>query len=268
MDGKRAGILSQWRRRADAIARRFPATRSPMEPAGPMTRLRDRLYDAPPFTGLELSDVEPDLTGWGSTHGVFRAAIERLRPSLIVEVGTWKGGSAIHMAGLCREFGIDAEIVCVDTWLGAPIAWTTEPALKPSLQLKGGYPQLYYTFARNVIDAGVEDLVTPLPSPSEGGHTILKHFGAKADLVYIDADHDYAPAKRDMERYLELLGPDGVMIGDDFGCFPGVTQAAKEIAEEHDLFALKQREKIVLSRTEIAERLGLKSDGWYERVAA
>lgn len=231
-------------------------------------RVRDRLHDTPPFAGLDLSGVEPDLTGWGSTHPVFRTAIEYVRPSLVIEVGTWKGGSAIHMAGLMRELGIDGEIVCVDTWLGAPIAWTSEPELKPSLKLRGGYPQFYYTFARNVLDAGVEDVVTPLPAPSEGGHTILKFLGVEAGLIYIDADHDYAPAKRDFERYLELLAPDGVMIGDDFGCFPGVTQAAKELAEEHNLFAVKQREKIVLSRIEIAVRLGLRSDDWYHRVAA
>jgi predicted O-methyltransferase YrrM len=234
-----------------------------------MTRVRDRLFDAPPFEGLRLDDVEPDLTGWGSTHPVFRSVFERLRPRLVVEVGTWKGGSAIHMAGLMREFGIDGgEIVCVDTWLGAPIAWTTEPELKPSLKLRGGYPQLYYTFARNVLDAGAEDVITPLPAPSEGGHTILKHFGVEADLVYVDADHDYAPAKRDFERYFELLAPDGVLIGDDFGCFPGVTEAAKEFADERNLFAVKQREKIVLSRAEIADRLGLAGDGHYERLAA
>ncbi len=235
-----------------------------------MTRVRDLLHDSPPFAGIDLSRVEPDLTGWGSTHPVFRATIERLRPTLVIEVGTWKGGSAIHMGKLCQEFGIDGEVVCVDTWLGAPIAWTADdaPELKASLKLAGGYPTLFHTFARNVVDAGLQDIITPLPAPSEGGYTVLKHFGVSADLIYIDADHDYAPAKRDFERYLELLSPAGVMIGDDFGCWPGVTQAATEFAEEHNLFAVKQREKVVLSRVEIAERLGLQSDGYYDRVAA
>ncbi|WP_281353090.1 class I SAM-dependent methyltransferase [Aureimonas leprariae] len=95
----------------------------------------------------------------------------------------------------------------------------------------------------------------------------MRLLGAKADLIHIDADHHYAPAKRGMERYLELLAPDGVMICDDLGRFPGVTEAAKEIAEEHNLFAIKQREKIVLSRLEIAERMGLTSDGRHDRVA-
>lgn len=229
--------------------------------------LRDRLHPTPPFA-IDLDHVEPDLTGWGSTHPVFAAAIRALRPALIIEVGTWKGGSAIHMGRVMREEGIAGEIVCVDTWLGAPIAWTTQPDLKPSLRLHGGYPSLFYTFARNVVDAGLADTITPLPASSDGGHTVLKHFGARAGLIYIDADHDYGPAKRDFEHYLELLAPDGIMIGDDFGCFEGVTRAGKEFAEERDLFAVKLREKIVFSRRPITERLGLEGDGYYERIAA
>lgn len=230
--------------------------------------LRDVLHGGDPFAGLDLSGVEPDLTGWGSTHPVFEAVLTALRPSRVIEVGTWKGGSAIHMAGILKALGVpEPEIVCVDTWLGAPIAWTTEPTLKPSLRLRGGYPQLYYTFARNVADAGHQDVITPLPASSDGARTILAHHGATADVIYVDADHDYEPCKRDLLGYLDLLSPDGVLIGDDFGCFPGVTRAAKEVADERDLFAVKQREKIVLSRIEIRERIGLASDGHYERAA-
>lgn len=233
-----------------------------------MTAVRTQLHGADPYAGLDLSEVPPDLTGWGSDHPVFRAALAHYRPRLVIEVGSWKGGSAIHMARTMKELGIDGEIVCVDTWLGAPIAWTTEPGLKPSLRLKGGYPRLYETFARNVIDAGVDDIVTPLPAASDGGFTILKHLGAVADVVYIDADHDYAPVKRDLENYLQLLSPHGVLIGDDFGCFPGVTQAATEFADAHDLFAVKMREKIVCSRIDVAAVLGLEGDGYYTRAGA
>lgn len=233
-----------------------------------MASISELLHDGSPFAGLDLSAVPSDLTGWGSTHPVFAAAINHYRPKVIIEVGSWKGGSAIHMANTLRDAGIDGEIVCVDTWLGAPIAWTTEPGLKPSLRLTGGYPQLYYTFARNVTDAGLGSFITPLPASSDGGFTILKHFGIRADVIYIDADHDYAAVKRDLENYFELLTPAGMLIGDDFGCFPGVTLAVKEFAEAHDLYAVKMREKIALSRIDIASVVGLQSDGYYERARA
>lgn len=230
-------------------------------------RIRDQLYGGDPFASLDVCMIEPDLSGWGSTHPVFEILMRKLRPARIFEVGTWKGGSAIHMATLMRALGVDGEIVCIDTWLGAPIAWTSEPDLKNSLRLRGGYPQLYYTFARNVSDAGVDDIITPLPAASDGAFRILDYYGARADLIYIDGDHDYAPCKRDFENFFQLLNQDGVLIGDDFGCFPGVTRAAQEVAERYDLYAIKQREKIVMSRQDIGSTLGLVSDGYYERHA-
>ena len=60
----------------------------------------------------------------GSDHSVFRRALSEIRPSLIVEVGSWKGASAIHMADLARELDLAAEIVCIDTWLGNWQHWT------------------------------------------------------------------------------------------------------------------------------------------------
>lgn len=233
-----------------------------------MTKVRDHLHGGAPLIGADVADVSPDLTGWGSTHPIFRTAIAHYRPKLVIEVGSWKGGSAIHMAGVMKELGIDGEIVCVDTWLGAPIAWTREPELKVSLNLSDGYPQLYRTFARNVVDAGVADIVTPLPASSDGGFAVLRHFGVSADVIYIDADHEYDAVRRDLKNYVTLLSPRGVLIGDDFGCWPGVTQAAKEFADAHNLYAVKQREKIALSRIDIAAALGLDSDGYYERRAA
>ena len=44
--------------------------------------------------------------------------IADVKPKLIVEVGTWKGASAIYMAKICRKLELNTEIVCIDTWLG------------------------------------------------------------------------------------------------------------------------------------------------------
>ena len=233
-----------------------------------MGKLREELFDGDPFADADLADVPPDLTGWGSTHPMFEAVLGALKPARVIEVGSWKGGSAIHMAQTLRALGVDAEVVCVDTWLGAPIAWTSEPHLKASLRLRNGYPRLYETFLRNVLDAGVADMITPLPASSDGGYRVLKHFDVVADVIYIDADHEYDAVRRDLAHYFELLSPDGVLIGDDFGCWPGVTRAVEEFAEAHDLYAVKQREKIALSRAELERRIPLSSDGHYERIGA
>ncbi|MGF1553289.1 MAG: class I SAM-dependent methyltransferase [Paracoccaceae bacterium] len=233
-----------------------------------MAKVREHLFGGDPFAGADPSGVAPDLTGWGSTHPMFEPVLAHYRPRLVIEVGTWKGGSAIHMARVLRRLGVEAEIVCVDTWLGAPIAWTTETHLKPQLKLSGGYPRLYDTFLRNVLDAGVADTITPLPASSDGGFRVLEHFGVRAEVIYIDADHDYHAVKRDLENYWRLLAPGGTLIGDDFGCWPGVTRAVREFAEERDLYAVKSREKIALSTVDLRREIGLDGDGLYDRAPA
>src|SRR5262245_9381175 len=86
-------------------------------------RLRDWLFEADPYAEFVHDPALVDMQGWGSDKPIFRTAIEAVRPRTIIELGSWKGLSAIHMAGLCRELGLDTEIVCVDTWLGSPENW-------------------------------------------------------------------------------------------------------------------------------------------------
>ena len=50
------------------------------------------------------------------------------------------------------------------------------------------------------------------------------------DLVYIDAAHEEDPAFRDYALYWDLLAPDGVLLGDDYLAWEGVTRAADRFA--------------------------------------
>ena len=78
----------------------------------------------------------------------FRELVLQARPKLIVEVGTWKGASAIRLAEEVESAGLAAQILCIDTWLGALEFWTAQddPERYQSLQLKHGWPQVFYQF--------------------------------------------------------------------------------------------------------------------------
>src|SRR5205085_1801349 len=114
------------------------------------------------------------MQGWGSTDLVFQQVIGLLRPAVIVEVGTWKGASAIHMGQVARGFGLPTQIVCVDTWLGSPEHFLAlHEGWRESLRIRNGYPQLYFTFLTNVIQHGLTDTIIPLPATSENAAIIL-----------------------------------------------------------------------------------------------
>ncbi len=97
--------------------------------------------------------------------------------------------------------------------------------------------------------AGLEDIVTPLPNTSENGAVILTALDIKAQLIFVDAAHEYAPVLRDLEDYWPLLADKGVIVGDDYHpSWPGVVQAAHEFARANSLPLFGKQGKFVLQK--------------------
>ena len=198
---------------------------------------------------FSIAEHPVDTQGWGSKHPLFEHMISQLRPSLVIEVGSWKGASALNMASIAARLGLDTQILCVDTWLGAPEHLLRDD-YQASLRMRHGYPQLFYTFMANVIRSGHQERIAPLPQTSENAAVIVRRLGLRADLIYIDAAHEYEPVLRDLETYLQLLTPEGVLFGDDYPKAPGVVRAAHEVADRHGLVVMADEGKFVLVRDE------------------
>ena len=196
-----------------------------------------KIYKANPYADFDLTAYPIDMQGWGFEDSVFGLAIAALQPSTIIEVGSWKGMSAMKMARIVKALAIDCELVCIDTWLGSPEhIMADHAAWYDSLQFKNGYPQLFYTFMANVVSSDLQDVITPLPATSENAAYILKHWETTADIIYIDAAHEFEPAKADFERFWPLLSDRGVMICDDYiDGWPGVKKAVDAFVEENGL---------------------------------
>src|SRR5437016_4332575 len=120
------------------------------------------LHDASPYEGHDVAAHPGDMQGWGAADPIFGQVIQSVRPLLIVEVGTWKGASAIHMGKIVRDLGLPTKIICIDTWLGSPEHM--HPYWRQSLRLLNGYPQLYYTFLTNVIENQLTEVIIPFPA--------------------------------------------------------------------------------------------------------
>jgi predicted O-methyltransferase YrrM len=173
-----------------------------------------------------LETFEPDsddMQGWTSTSRSFELAIKEANPKFIIEVGSWKGASAVHMAGLAPE----AHILCIDTWLGSPEMVSLNNNLYDHFRRLHGWPQLYFTFISNVIRHVGRERICPLPMPSTVAAPLLRKMGVQADMIYIDGSHEYLDVARDVDDYWPLLRKGGVMLLDDYG-FPGVKKAIDE----------------------------------------
>lgn len=190
------------------------------------------------YEGFDYSDIAPDIHGSGG-NPAFVSVFDALNPQLVIEVGSWKGSSAILMAELMKERGIDGAIICVDTWLGGldHISNPISPDWDIAPYRHHGYPTLYYQFLSNVLQSGAQDYIVPFPNTSAIAARWLLQKGVQADLIYIDASHEEDDVYNDMVDYWKLLKPGGVMLGDDAdaNAWPGLVRAVNRFVGERGL---------------------------------
>lgn len=187
------------------------------------------------FDNLNL--LPYDCQGWHGRHPIFQELISKVKPKLIIEVGTWKGQSAINMAKIIKKNELNCKIYCVDTWLGALEFWDIYKHTKErNLNLKNGYPQIYYQFLSNVLHENLQDLIIPFPNTSSIASKYFKNNNIKADLIYIDASHEEEDVYMDIKNYIKLLNPGGIIFGDDWkgGAANGVKAAVSRFARENN----------------------------------
>jgi len=192
------------------------------------------IIDKQIYNNIELLPL--DLQGWNSDSKIFISLIQETNPELIIEVGTWKGRSAINMAKYLKDNKLNCKIICVDTWLGALEFWDKlKHTPERDLLLKNGYPQIYYQFLSNVIHNDVQDYILPFPCTSLIAARYFKNNNIKSKLIYIDASHEYEDVLLDLKYFYNILDSNGVLFGDDINNFPGVKQAVQEFTRENNL---------------------------------
>jgi hypothetical protein len=193
-----------------------------------MNEITQRIYD-----DVEL--LPEDTQGWNGDKPIFAELITELRPTHIIEVGTWKGQSAITMAKALRDQKISGRITCVDTWLGALEFWhDLKDTPDRNLLLKNGYPQIYYQFLSNVVREGLQNYILPFPNTSFIASKYFKANQITAQLIYVDASHETEDVLSDCNNYWDILEPGGILFGDDW-TWHSVRTAAEDFARMKQL---------------------------------
>ena len=136
---------------------------------------------------------------------------------LIVELGSWVGRSTRFLANLAPQ----ATVIAIDHWQGSP-EHKDDPELAQLL------PRLYETFLAECW--GYRDQIIPVKADtSEGLHRVAES-GLEPEVVYLDADHSFDAALRDITLAMDLF-PKATIVGDDWD-WEGVHRAVETIARE------------------------------------
>lgn len=198
---------------------------------------------------------------------VFDWLIDIVRPTELIEIGSWKGHSANHMIDVCKRHGLDSKIVCVDTFLGGPEHWVMPPLME-SMHRVNGRPTILERFIGNTIARGNEGRVFPLTLDSNTARTVLAHIGFEADLIFVDGNHEPGPVREDILGYYKLLSPEGVMFGDDYQD-KGVADTVHACARELGVTVVVSARKWIYVNEALMRRLGPPAgqlrqsfDGW------
>lgn len=194
--------------------------------------LMHRLHGTDVYAGF-IPAFSEDLQGWNSYAPIFRDIVHRERPSVVVDVGVWKGASSIFIAELLRDAGIDGVVISVDTFLGSAEHWNRDSPDFSLIPRRHGLPALYGQFLSNIVRRGLQNYIVPLPLTSDAAVSVLLDAGIVPQLVHIDAAHDFDSVLRDARGYWSLLRQGGYLMGDDYHeTWPGVVRAANQFAQE------------------------------------
>jgi predicted O-methyltransferase YrrM len=151
------------------------------------------------------------IEGWMPKEELTWLSGAASRSYRIIEIGSHCGRSAKAMAGSCP-----GTLVSVDRW----------PLRENKAKFEANMSQEIASGKVVVIHGNSSESVEAVKNALPGG---------TADLIFIDADHSYEGVKADVQAYMSLLSPYGMMCGHDANNprWRGVMKAIMELLPEY-----------------------------------
>lgn len=151
---------------------------------------------------------------------------------VIVEIGSFKGKSTVCL-GLGSKDGENVKIYAIDPHMSD---------LEQKLHNNG--ESSFQAFSRNIKEAGVDDLITPIVKDSKEA---AKEWSQPIEFLWIDGDHSYEGAKADFDLYSPFVVEGGVIAFHD-STQPDVDRVALESFSKNGFVDLGLADSITFAR--------------------
>ena len=156
--------------------------------------------------------VSADIEGWFDFRDVYDYVAATLpKEGHFVEVGAWKGKSAVYLADRLEDLGKNFAPDCVDSFKG---------------DYDTGESDILAEFMANTQSRGIGYTV------GDSAASAQWHPDKALDGIFIDAAHDYESVKADIAAWLPKVKEGGFFGGHDIDT-PGVKQAVDEAGFEY-----------------------------------
>ena len=148
--------------------------------------------------------------------------------STFVEVGTYLGRSLCSLGEVVERSGKTIRLIGIDTCRGSGLEGPRQKDYHGEAVAQGGG-----TFAgalhKNVLDCGYGDSIQLIIADSLAASRLVGD--ASIDWVHLDARHDYASVKADIQAWLPKVKRGGWLSGDDYDevKWPEVVKAVNDL---------------------------------------
>ena len=190
-----------------------------------VSRAHNVLYESDAWTQatwLGAQALKNPLDLW-----VYQEIVFETRPELIVETGTYRGGSALYLASLCDLTG-SGDVVSID--------------IEPMRDDYPVHPRVTYLAGRSSTDPAVVD-------------EVRDRAGGRPVLVILDSDHSQAHVEAELAAYAELVPIGCYVIVEDSNIgqirkdlAPGPLEAVEAFLSRSNEFEVDhEREKFLIT---------------------
>lgn len=167
---------------------------------------------------LKNLSLQKEIPGWFSYSELYNQFITEAKDgSTIVEIGSWFGKSTKYLLDRIFQSGKSIKVEVIDTFKGS----LNESIHQNIVQSYDG--DIYQTFYEN-IDFNNDVIVHK--NYSNDSAELFEN--SSIDFLMIDADHSYEAVTSDIKNYFNKVKPGGIISGDDYNVFEGVTKAVNE----------------------------------------
>jgi len=171
-----------------------------------------------------LDKLKPEfneIPGWFAYQDLYTDVVKAAgNDDVFVEVGAWFGKSTNYMAQQIRESKKNIQFTTVDTWKG-----TDDEDIHQ--EIVGSFAgDIFYEFVDNSILSDNYGHINMIKDTSKNASNQFAN--GSIDYLMLDAGHSYDALMEDLKAWYNKVKPGGIVSGDDYGVFGGVTQAANE----------------------------------------